>query len=122
MNWNVVKGLYLDLNQFYADKLYSRFDAFYFRNENNEGVIKLPAYSLVDASVTYKFKVEKVGQITTRLSVNNLFDKHYISESDTNNHPGDFGTTGVLYHGIDTSNRVFFGWGRSWNFSVKLRF
>jgi len=61
----------------------------------------------------------KVGKITTRLSVNNLFDKHYISESATNKfaNPGD-----TTWNGVNVKNRVFFGWGRSWNFSVKLRF
>ena len=122
VNVNLLEGLYLDVNQFYADRLYSKFDAYYFKDEDNEGVIQLPAYSLVDASLTYKFNVKKVGKITTRLTVNNLFDKHYISESDTNVHPGDYGSTGVMYRGIDTSNRVFFGWGRTWSFSVKLKF
>jgi len=122
VNVNVLKGLYVDVNQFYADNLYSKFDAFYFSDEDNDGVLKLPDYSLVDASVTYKFNVKKVGKFTTRLSVNNVFDKHYISESDTNIHPGDYGSTGEMYNGIDTGNRVFFGWGRSWNFSVKYKF
>ncbi len=122
INVNLVKGLYFDLNQFYADNLYSKFDAYYFKDEENDGVLKLPAYSLTDASVTYKFPIKKIGKITTRFSVNNLFDKHYISESDTNIHPGDYGSNGAFYNGIDTANRVFFGWGRSWNFSVKLKF
>ena len=122
VNFNILEGLYLDVNQFYADNLYSQFDAFYFRNETNDGVIKLPAYSLVDASLAYKFKVKKVGKITTRFTVNNLFDKKYISESWTNIHAGDYGSTSNNWNGVDTGNQVFFGWGRSWNFSVKLRF
>jgi len=118
-NWNVVKGLYLDVNQFYADKLYAQFNATSMDTPNHDGALQLPAYSLVDASLTYKFDVKNIGKITTRFSVNNLFDKVYISESDTNKfaNPGD-----TTWNGINTANRVFFGWGRSWNFSVKLRF
>jgi len=119
VNYTPVKGLYLDINQFYVDNLYAKIDAISFNHPDHKGSLKLPAYSLVDASVTYKFDVKKVGKITTRFSVNNLFDKHYISESDTNKfaNPGD-----DTWNGINTSNRVFFGWGRSWNFSVKLKF
>jgi len=119
INFNPVKGLYLDLNQFYVDNLYARFDPNSMDDPDNKGALKLPAYSLVDASLTYKFDVKKVGKITTRFSVNNLFDKTYISESVTNY----FANTGDnTWNGINTSNHVFFGWGRSWNFSVKLNF
>jgi outer membrane cobalamin receptor len=119
INYNPVKGLYLDVNQFFADNLYANFDPVSMGSPNNKGALKLPAYSLVDASITYKFGIEKVGKVTTRFSVNNLFDKKYISESDTNYFAGPNDST---WHGINTRNRVFFGWGRSWNFSVKLRF
>ncbi len=121
VNYSPVKGLYLDINQFYADNLYASFDATSMDSPDNKGALKLPAYSLVDASITYKFDIEKVGKITTRFSVNNLLDKKYISESDTNYFVGDRGNYDT-WNGINTSNRVFFGWGRSWNFSVKLRF
>ncbi len=119
VNVNPVKGLYLDLNQFYADNLYARFDPISMGDPNNKGALKLPAYSLTDASITYKFPIKKVGKITTRFSINNLFDKHYISESTTNRfaNPGD-----ATWNGINVKNHVFFGWGRSWNFSVKLKF
>jgi hypothetical protein len=119
LNVNPLKGFYIDINQFYADNLYANFDALSLADPNNQGALKLPAYSLVDASLTYKFPVKNVGKFTTRFSVNNLFDKIYISESDTNYfaNPGD-----ATWNGIKTNNRVFFGWGRSWNFSVKLKF
>ena len=119
INYNPVKGLYIDVNQFYADKLYAQFDATTMQYEDNKGALELPSYSLVDASLTYKFDVKKIGNVTTRFTVNNVFDKHYISESDTNYFAEDDDPT---WNGISTSNRVFFGWGRSWNFSVKLRF
>ncbi len=119
---NPVKGLYFDVNQFYADNLYSKFDAYYFKDQNNSGVLKLPAYSLVDAGIKYKFDIKHLGNISLRLNVNNVFNKIYISESDSNIHPGDHGATGVMYKGIDTGNNVFFGFGRTWMFGAKLRF
>jgi hypothetical protein len=53
------------------------------------------------------------------VNVNNIFDELYISESETNVHalPGD-----DTWNGVNTSNRVFFGWGTTWNSSVRLRF
>ena len=119
VNYNPVKGLFLDVNQFYVDKLYAKIDPVAFSNPDHKGSLQLPSYSLVDASITYKFDIERLGKVTTRFSVNNLFDKKYISESATNifAEPGD-----QTWNGVNTANRVFFGWGRSWNFSVKLRF
>ncbi len=119
VNVNPVKGLYFDLNQFFADNLYASFDPVSMSDPDNKGALKLPAYSLTDASISYKFKVKNVGKITTRFTVNNLFDNHYISESETNKfaNPGD-----TTWNGVNVNNRVFFGWGRSWNFGVKLRF
>ena len=62
---------------------------------------------------------EKQKSIFLRLNVNNVFDETYISESWDNNHaqPGD-----ETWNGISTSNRVFFGWGRAWNFSLRYNF
>lgn len=45
-----------------------------------------------------------------------------MSESDTNLFEGQYGATGTQYKGIDTGNRVFFGWGRTWNASVRFNF
>jgi len=73
----------------------------------------------VDASATYKFDIKNFGKFSVRLSVNNIFNKTYISESDTNifANPGD-----QTWNGISVNNRVFFGWGRTWRLSFKVRF
>ncbi len=120
-DYNIVKGLYINASQIYFDKLYASIDATSFNHEDHNGSLQLPAYSLVDAGITYKFDVKKVGKITTRFTINNLMDKQYISESATNYFPGDKHND-ATWNGVNTSNRVFFGWGRSWNFSVKLKF
>ncbi len=118
-NFEILEGLFINASQFYVDNLYANIDPLSFNHEDHDGSLKLPAYSLVDAGLRYKFNIEKVGKITTRFTVNNIFDKVYISESATNKfaNPGD-----DTWNGVNVRNRVFFGWGRSWNFSVKLRF
>ncbi|MBT8318934.1 MAG: hypothetical protein KJP01_02260, partial [Gramella sp.] len=57
--------------------------------------------------------------LSFRLNVNNVTDEIYISEADTNRLAGPGDDT---YDGINTSNRVFFGWGRTWNAVVRYNF
>ena len=114
-----IKGLAFDVNQFYVDNLYAKIDLNTFQDPDHKGSLKLPAYSVVDAAVSYKFDVKHIGKISLRLNVNNIFDKIYISESDTNIFADENSQT---WHGIDTRNRVFWGFGRTWRFSIKARF
>lgn len=119
VRYTPIKGLSFDLNQFYVDNLYAKIDLNSFQNPNHKGSLKLPAYSVVDGAVSYKFDIKKVGKMYLRLNVNNIFDKTYISESDTNIFPDGKHQT---WKGIDTRNRVFWGFGRTWMFSAKLKF
>ena len=58
-------------------------------------------------------------RVEFRLNINNVLDETYISESDTN----DFAEAGDdTYDGIATSNRVYFGFGRTWNASLRFNF
>jgi hypothetical protein len=65
--------------------------------------------------------------------VNNVLDKVYIAESKTNiftsdnissTNPalGTYESTGKVYNGVATANQVFFGFGRTWNFSLRYNF
>lgn len=122
-----VEGLRFDASWDRASKLFADFAGDsgslvdQFGNPDNQGALELPDYNLFDAGLSYKLKVgsEKDKAINLRLNVNNVFDTTYISESDTN----IFAETGdPTYKGISTSNRVYFGWGRSWNLSVRYNF
>lgn len=124
---NPLEGLRFDASWDRASKLYADFagDAGdfveQFGNPDNQGALELPDYNLFDAGLSYKLKVGKENDkaINLRLNVNNVFDTTYISESDTN----VFAEAGdATYKGISTNNRVFFGWGRSWNLSVRYNF
>ncbi len=119
MDWNVFKNFTFDVNQSFADKLYAAIDAEDFSNPNHQGSLRLPAYSLTNAGMSYKFHFgDKMG-LKLRLNVNNVADQVYISESDTNKfaNPGD-----ATWNGINTNNRVWFGFGRTWNVSAKFNF
>ena len=106
---------YRFVDNLYAD--YSITDA-EFTNPGNKGALKLPSYGLVDLGSTFNFKL--FGNDTRlRLNVNNLLDTVYIAESNTNIHAAD---GSPQWNGVDTRNSVWFGFGRTWNASLKYRF
>jgi len=137
--YEVLTRLNVDATYNYNEKLYAFLNPNSFTSADNKGALELPAYGLVDAGISYKWLVgrTKANSVNFRLNVNNLFDTVYIAESKTNNFasdnlpvtgtalPGSNGTyasNGLVYRGIATNNAVFFGFGRTWNFSLRYDF
>jgi len=119
--YEVVERVSLDANYRVADKLYASIDPTKFSKEQNDGTLQLPSYGLMDAGFSYKMLVGKngVNSLNFRLNVNNVLDEVYISESRTNN----FATGNTpTYDGVATTNQVYFGFGRTWNFSLRYNF
>lgn len=120
----------------YVNELYANIDFYAFSNEKTaeKGTLQLPSYNLFDLGVSYKLPLVKKQTMTFAFNVNNLLDTYYISESYDNIHAKtleDFSGNQTqydnyrnnnLYKGIDTSNRVYFGAGRTWNFSIRYNF
>lgn len=106
------------ISQNYIDRLYAKIDAGSFSNPNHQGSLQLPTYSIVDAGMFYQTKIKHLGKLSLQFNIQNLFDKTYISESETNIFPHSGST---LWHGIDTSNRVFFGWGRTYTLELNFK-
>jgi len=102
--YRFVDGLYAD---------YSIVDSV-FTTPDNVGALQLPSYALADAGVS-----TRLGKFSLRVNVNNLFDTTYISESETNIHATSTSTT---WNGVDVRNSVWFGFGRTWNASLKYSF
>ncbi len=117
---NILKNLKFDANYRYADKLYAAINAADFSNENNDGSLELPSYGLLDAGLSFSMPfMDQYKTLDFRLNVNNVLDETYISESETN----IFAEAGDdTYDGIATSNRVFFGFGTTWNASIRMNF
>jgi len=114
-DYDILDNLSIDLGYRYADNLYAQFDA---TDIDENGALKLPSFGLADAGISFGVPVGD-SRLSLRLNVNNLFDTTYIAESDTN----DFAEAGdETYDGINVSNRVFFGFGRTWNASVRFNF
>jgi outer membrane receptor protein involved in Fe transport len=103
---------------YYADNLYADFDPTEraFLDVDNRGALKLPNFNLVDAGLYYDFKAGKNLQFTAKLNINNLFNTEYIAESESNNFPEE-GTDETIY----TENFGYFGFGRTWNAGIMMR-
>ena len=105
LDYRFVDGLYADYSITDSD----------FTNADNDGALKLPSYGLVDFGATYYMS----GKMSMRLNINNLFNTVYIAESNSNIHAGSGSET---WSGIDTRNYVWFGFGTTWNMSLRYRF
>ena len=105
LDYRFVDGLYADYSITDSD----------FTNATNKGALQLPSYGLVDLGATYYMG----GNLSMRLNINNLFNTVYIAESNSNIHVGSGSET---WSGIDTRNYVWFGFGTTWNMSLRYRF
>jgi outer membrane receptor protein involved in Fe transport len=109
----------VDLGYRFVDGLYSDYSITdsEFTTPDNQGALKLPSYGLADLGATYRFDL--FGNTSTfRLNINNLFDTYYIAESNTNIHADASSET---WNGVDTRNSVWFGFGRTFNASLKIQ-
>jgi outer membrane cobalamin receptor len=106
----------------------------------NRGSLELPSYGLVDAGLSYKMLLgsDKSKSLNFRLNINNVLDEVYIADgrsnvftdmSRTEFASGTSGDTAYntyvsqgTYDGVHKSNQVFFGFGRTWNFTMRYNF
>ena len=81
---------------------------------------------------------DKSKSLNFRLNINNLFDEVYIADGRSNvftgmsrsefasGSAGDAAYTTYFvqgnYKGVHKSNQVFFGFGRTWNFTLRYNF
>lgn len=115
------KNVKIDYSQRFVDRLFARINADDFDSADHRGSLQLPGYSLSDLGLSYKLNLgEETNQsLSFRLNINNVFDEEYIAESATN-YFVDQGASS--YRGLNTDNKVFFGFGTTWNASVRYNF
>lgn len=110
-------GLSIDATWSYYGRLYADFSVTDRTSADLQSVqpFQLPNYDLVDAGMTYRFKV--FGQdATVRANVNNLFDRNFVLEAFDNTDP-DLTDQEKL-----EDSRVWFGFGRTWNLGLTVHF
>jgi len=141
-SYEVLTRVILDANYNFNNNLYASISPQNFSKADNKGSLLLPSYGLMDAGFSYKIFVDKKrgDSFNLRLNVNNVLDNVYIAESKSNIFASDIKTpavivggvttkpavtyeqAGALYNGIATANNVYFGYGRTWNFSLRYNF
>jgi len=118
-SYKIVKGLSVDLDYRFYDRLFAAIDPESFDEEDNDGSLELPSYGLLDGGVSYKLYLKNRNSLNFRFNANNILNKQFISQSDTNIHP-EAGE--AEFNGVNMDNRVYFGNGFTWNFSIAYRF
>lgn len=114
LNYKFLDGFRLNANWVYYDQLYADFDIDdRIINEGKDAdrvqSWKLPAYDVLDLTLSYDFKIAGLNSKVIA-NVYNVFDKDYMAEGfDGRNHDKD-------------SFKGFKGWGRNFNFSLKVNF
>ena len=106
-----------NVSMFSAKKLFANFNPEDF-DAPGDSAMQLPSYELFDLGASYNLSVAG-EKIYVRFNMNNVFDTHYISESATND---EIELDKPTFLGVNTSNRAFPGWGRSWNLGFTYRF
>jgi len=134
-SYEVVTRVTVDANYNYNGNLYAGINPTNFTSPTNKGSLELPTYGLMDAGFSYKMLTgkNKDKSVNFRLNVNNVLNKIYIAESRTNIFADDnisssnaalgtYASNNRLYKGVADANQVFFGFGRTWNFTLRYDF
>jgi outer membrane cobalamin receptor len=108
MNWEVMDKTFFTVDYNYFADLYADFDP------NDRGAPgpqawEVPNYSTVDASIRYGFKIGDLDTVITG-RMNNVFNTEYIADADDG--AGSVANTAL----------VWYGYGRTFNVSAKIKF
>jgi len=111
--YRLPRGVSIDAEYQYFDNLYANFNPLV-RNELVDGAVydplELPSYGLMNAGLTYTFKVVGVDA-RLRLDGYNLLDELYVAEAN------DVAPDQTLQDATG-----FFGWGRTWTVGLRVAF
>jgi iron complex outermembrane receptor protein len=119
----LLPGLKFDISGNYFANLYTAYDI---EDRDEEGAndiqpMKLDNYGLIDSGLAYSFKIGKLDA-STRLNINNLFNKSYIAEAQDNSRGVELERGSDEWNTALQNTRGWYGFGRTWNLSFKLRF
>ncbi|MCU7617794.1 TonB-dependent receptor [Chryseobacterium sp. PBS4-4] len=139
--WFALDGTYRAVKNLYANVNPLNFQT---AAAGNKGALELPTFGLVDLGITFKIKLRNPRQyFTVRGNVYNVLDKVYIAEANTNIHANltaqeytdinggtlasnaaNFATYQAAgnYSGVNQTNQVYFGFGRTWSGTLSFNF
>ena len=109
MDWNIMEKTHFTVDYNYFDNLFANYDP---NNRGTEGAPQAweaPSYSTFDASLRYGFKILDLDATVTG-RMNNVFDTQYVQSAlDGSSSNAE-------------SSLVWFGFGRTFNVSAKIKF
>jgi hypothetical protein len=123
----------------YSDNFYStanleKFDPVFYGEYAYKETIKLPSFTVMDAFAAYRLILNGGNQfLDLRFNMDNVLNKLYITESnssvlksdyiDNSNKPGGtYQSNDRVYQGVADGNNAYFGFRRTWNFTVRYEF
>ena len=129
----------LGANIKYSDDFYStadleKFDPVFYGVDAYKETIKLPSFAVADAFASYRLFLNKGRQaLDLRFNMDNILNRLYIAESNSSVRISDYvnrdkldaGTyesNNRIYKGLADRNNAYFGFGRTWNFTVRYEF
>lgn len=117
-----ISNLSIDLTYNHMNNLYHDFDAASstFNDPENDGAAKLPNFWLMDAGVSYVLNFKNNQSLRFRANINNVFDALYINNASSNILPDSNASNN--WNGVNTSNFIAWGMGRTWNVSAAFNF
>ena len=115
VNYKVLKSVKIGVDYRYYDRLFAKFDPIAggydapLADGGNVTPWQLPIYHLLDANIKYSFKL---GDFDASLyaNVDNILDIEYIADAEDGSG-----------HNWETAN-VWYGLGRTWSLSFKIKF
>ncbi|WP_055442200.1 TonB-dependent receptor [Lacinutrix himadriensis] len=117
-----INGSYEFLPRFSIDAGWNWYNDVFSTGSLGEAPLSMPSYDTVDTGLSYKMLVgeNKTNSLQFRLNVSNVFDEVYLESVN--------GTTAASaiasenYKGVNKSNTGRFGYGRTWNTSIRFNF
>lgn len=121
-DFEIIQGLKIDADYNYYDRLYAQVGPTDsgFQKADNDGVIELPAFGLLDAGLTYRRAMGNGQVAKLRFNVYNALNSTYISYATSNVAPS--ANEDENWEGVNKSNFVQFGKGLTWNVSLRYSF
>ena len=116
-----VNGSYIILPRVSIDGAWNWYNDQYSEGSLSKETLALPSYDTVDLGFSYKMLVGKddTNSIQFRANVSNVFDEVYLESVFGNTQAT---STSTNYKGVNTDNNGRFGYGRTWNFSIRYNF
>lgn len=110
------------LPRFSVDGAWNWYNDMHSEGDLSDRPISLPSYDTVDAGLSYKMLLGKDDDksLQFRFNLNNVFDEVYI-ESLAQSRPAS-DNPADNWKGVNKRNRGRFGYGRTWNFSLRYNF